>query len=163
MTSFKKVSQPHLLLAIICNCIIMPFAFSQQPAEKNKQYQLNIHFVDKDTSFNAQALKLQTTFTNSIQCHTYINNLPALLSTKGYPTASVDSVWEDTASAGVKLFLGKQYQWIKMVPDGIEKAAMDESGFREKDYKGKLLNIQQLLGLQQKILDYYEKKWLSVC
>jgi len=34
---------------------------------------------------------------------------------------------------------------------------MDESRFREKDYAGKLLNIQQLLTLQQRILDYYEK------
>ena len=76
MDSFKKILNPCLLLAIICNCIIVPFAYSQPPtAEKNKQYQLIIHFVDKDTSFNAQALKLQTTFTNSIQCHTYINNL----------------------------------------------------------------------------------------
>ncbi len=156
MTSFKKVLQPHLLLAIICNCIIMPFAFSQQPAEKNKQYQLNIHFVDKDTSFNAQALKLQTTFTNSIQCHTYINNLPALLSTKGYPTASVDSVWEDTASAGINLFLGKQYQWIKLLPDSIEKKALDQSGFFEKNFTDKLLNMQQLQTIQFRVLNYYE-------
>jgi outer membrane protein assembly factor BamA len=156
MTSFKKVLQPHLLLAIICNCIIMPLAYSQQPAEKNKQYQLNIHFVDKDTSFNAQALKLQTTFNNSIQCNTYVNNLPSLLSTRGYPTASVDSVWEDTASSGIKLFLGKQYQWIKLLPDSIEKKALDQSGFFEKNFTNKLLNMQQLQTIQFRVLNYYE-------
>ncbi len=157
MTSFNKVFNPCLLLAIVCNCIIMPFAYSQQqPTEKNKQYQLNIYFVDKDTSFNAQALKLQTTFNNSIQCNTYINNLSALLSTKGYPTASVDSVWEDTASAGIKLFLGKQYQWIKLLPDSIEKKALDQSGFFEKNFTDKLLNMQQLQTIQLRVLNYYE-------
>jgi len=34
---------------------------------------------------------------------------------------------------------------------------MDDSRFREKDYEGKLLNIQQLLALQDKLLIYYEK------
>ncbi|WP_462253124.1 BamA/TamA family outer membrane protein [Ferruginibacter sp.] len=134
----------------------MPFAYGQQPAEKNNQYQLNIYFIDKDTSFNAQALKLQTTFNNSIQCNTYINNLPALLSTKGYPTASVDSVWEDTASVSIKLFLGKQYQWIKLLPDSIEKKALDQSGFFEKNFTNKLLNIQQLQTIQLRVLNFYE-------
>ncbi len=156
MMSFKKILNPCLLLAIVCNCIIMPFAYGQQPAEKNNQYQLNIYFIDKDTSFNAQALKLQTTFNNSIQCNTYINNLPALLSTKGYPTASVDSVWEDTASVSIKLFLGKQYQWIKLLPDSIEKKALDQSGFFEKNFTNKLLNIQQLQTIQLRVLNFYE-------
>ncbi|MFM6924634.1 MAG: BamA/TamA family outer membrane protein [Ferruginibacter sp.] len=130
---------------------------SQAQVTKNQPYQLNIHFVDKDNSFNAGPLKLQTAFANKFLCDNYIQGLVSLLSSKGYPTASVDSVFEKDNVTRIHLFLGKQYQWIKLMPDGIEKAAMDESGFREKDYKGKLLNIQQLQGLQQNILNYYEK------
>jgi len=130
---------------------------SQAQATKNKPYQLNIRFVDKDNSFSAGPLKLETTFANKFLCDNYIQGLVTLLSSKGYPTASVDSIFEKENTTLIHLFLGKQYQWIKLIPDGIEKAAMDQSGFREKDYKGKLLNIKQLLGLQQKILDYYEK------
>jgi len=124
---------------------------------KNLPYQLNIRFVDKDNSFNAGPLKLQTAFANKFACDNYVQGLVSLLSSKGYPTASVDSVFEKENATLIHLFLGKQYQWIKLMPEGIEKAAMDESGFREKDYKGKLFNIQQLIGIQQKILDYYEK------
>jgi len=124
---------------------------------KNLPYQLNIQFVDKDNSFNVEPLKLQKAFTGKAACNTYIQGLTSLLSSKGYPTASVDSIFERENSTTIHLFLGKQYQWIKLTPDGIEKAAMDDSRFREKDYEGKLLNIQQLLALQQKLLDYYEK------
>lgn len=120
-------------------------------------YQLQVHFVDKDSFFNPAALKLQTGFTNKLLCIEYINGLSSLLSSKGYPTASVDSIFEKENLTVIHLFLGKQYQWIKLTPDGIEKAAMDDSRFREKDYAGKLLNIQQLLVLQQRVLDYYEK------
>ncbi|MEP7256325.1 MAG: BamA/TamA family outer membrane protein [Ferruginibacter sp.] len=100
---------------------------------------------------------MQTAFANKTLCNNYIQGLPTLLSSKGYPTASVDSIFEKEGFTTIHLFLGKQYQWIKLTPDGIEKTAMDESRFREKDYAGKLLNIQQLLSLQQRVLNYYEK------
>jgi outer membrane protein assembly factor BamA len=118
---------------------------------------LHIQLVDKDSFFNLQPLKIQTGFANKGLCSSYINELVALLSSKGYPTASVDSIFEKEAVTTIHLFLGKQYQWIKLTPDGIEKAAMDESRFKEKDFAGKLLNIQQLLALQEKVLNYYEK------
>lgn len=130
---------------------------SKAQATKDIPYLLKIQFVDKDNSFNAGSLKLQTSFTNKSACNTYVQGLVTMLSSKGYPTASVDSIFENETATTIHLFLGKQYQWIKLTPDGIEKAAMEDSRFREKDYEGKLLNIQQLLALQQKILDYYEK------
>ncbi|MEP7237078.1 MAG: BamA/TamA family outer membrane protein [Ferruginibacter sp.] len=136
---------------------MLPFSNCKAQAIKNQPYQLQIKFVDKDNSFNPQPLKLQTSFANSALCSAYINGLTSLLSSKGYPTASVDSVFEKENLTLIHLFLGKQYQWIKLTPDGIEKAAMDESRFKEKDYAGKLLNIQQLLALQEKVLAYYEK------
>ena len=147
-----------LFPALLCMGFIIATLSGHAQATKNLPYQLVISFVDKDNSFNAGPLKLQTAFANKFLCDSYIQGLVTLLSSKGYPTASVDSVFEKDNITLIHLFLGKQYQWIKLVPGGIEKAAMDESGFKEKDYKGKLLNIQQLLGMQQKILDYYEKK-----
>jgi outer membrane protein assembly factor BamA len=142
---------------LLCMGFVIVAFSSHAQATKNLPYQLNIRFVDKDNSFNGGPLKLQTSFANKLLCDNYIQGLVTSLSSKGYPTASVDSVFDKNNATLIHLFLGKQYQWIKLIPDGIEKAAMDQSGFREKDYKGKLLNIQQLLGLQQNILDYYEK------
>ncbi len=142
---------------MLCPVILLSGVKGQAPAAKNTTYQLQLHFVDKDSAFNPQPLKLQTVFTNKALCNSYIQGLPTLLSSKGYPTASVDSIFEKETFATIHLFLGKQYQWIKLTPDGIEKAALDDSRFKEKDYAGKLLNIPQLLSLQQKVLNYYEK------
>ncbi len=120
------------------------------------QYKLNIHFTDKDNSFDPQPLKLQTGFASQLACSVYINGLPALLGSKGYPTASVDSIFETTTHTDIKLFVGKQYRWIKLRPVGIEKKAMDESGFADKNFSGKLLNMQQLQTVEERILKYYE-------
>ncbi len=137
--------------------ILLPATKLKAQVSTTTAWQLYIRLVDKDSSFDLQPLKLQTGFTDRILCNAYVQTLPSLLSSKGYPTASVDSIFEKENSATIHLFLGKQYKWIKLTPEDIEKAAMDESRFREKDYAGKLLNIQQLLTLQQRILDYYEK------
>ncbi len=148
------IGQRKLLLAILLHCILLPTAYSQLPTAV---YQLHINFVDKDKSFDLQSLKLQTTFANKLLCTRYINSLPVLLGTKGYPTASVDSISVKETFSDIKLFLGKQYHWIKLTPANIEKRAMDESGFTEKDFSGKLFNMQQLQIVQQRILNYYEK------
>ncbi len=146
-----------LFPALLCAGILFSALHGSAQDKKNQAYQLQINLVDKDKSFNLQPLKLQTGFADRSSCNNYIQGLTTLLSSKGYPTASVDSVFEKGNSTTIHLFLGKQYQWIKLTPDGIEKAAMDESRFKEKDYAGKLLNIQQLLALQERVLVYYEK------
>ncbi len=157
MAPVKIICFKILLPVLLCTGILLSIVNCQAQTPKNALYQLQIHFVDKDSAFNPQPLKLQTGFASRALCKTYIQSLPELLGSKGYPTASVDSIIETETFTTIHLFLGKQYQWIKLTPVGIEKAAMEESRFKEKDYTGKLLNIQQLLSLQQRVLNYYEK------
>jgi hypothetical protein len=105
--------------------VFLPVLNSNAQSTKAAAYQLHIQLVDKDSFFNLQPLKIQTGFANKGLCSSYINELVALLSSKGYPTASVDSIFEKEAVTTIHLFLGKQYQWIKLTPDGIEKARRD--------------------------------------
>ncbi len=63
------------------------------------QYRLQIIPVDKDSTFIKQQLRLQTDFRNQVLCTEYVNNLPALLLSKGYPASSVDSIRYDSLSA----------------------------------------------------------------
>ena len=156
MTPVKFISCKLLFPVLLCTGIFLSVRTNGQ-SPKNALYQLQIKSVDKDSSFNWQPLKLQTGFANKTLCSNYITGLISLLSSKGYPTASVDSVFENDNYTIIHLFLGKQYQWIKLKPDGIEKQALDESRFKEKDYNGKLLNISQLISLQERVLNYYEK------
>jgi outer membrane protein assembly factor BamA len=168
MMTFKKLLKKYILVAIAGNGIFLPAAYCQLPTapnplpaitnttDTNLQFKLTIHLVDKDTTFNLQALQLQTAFINQQQCFSYINSLTALLNNKGYPAASVDSIWQDTASAGIKLFLGRQYKWVKLLPDSIDKKAIDESGYFEKNFTNKLLNMEQLQKIKLRLLSYYE-------
>lgn len=141
----------------MCTGILLSVLNAKAQSTKNPRYQLQVQPVDKDSSFNLRDLKLQTSFADKMLCSSYIQGITTLLSSKGYPAASVDSVAENDSVTIIYLFFGKQYKWIKLTTDGIEKAAIDDSRFKEKDYTDKLLNIQQLVSLRERVLNYYEK------
>jgi outer membrane protein assembly factor BamA len=156
MTAVNFKHRKLFFPVLLCTGLLLASYVSAQ-SSKTSSHRLKIHLVDKDSSFNLQVLKLQTGFADKILCSNYIKGLPALLGSKGYPTASVDSIFEEKEITSISLFLGKQYHWVKLMTKGIDKAAIEASRFREKDYEGKLINIQQLTALQQRLLDHYEK------
>jgi outer membrane protein assembly factor BamA len=122
------------------------------------QYTLRIQYVNKDSAFNPATLQLQTNFAGQLLCLQYVDKLTPLLRSKGYPTVSVDSIYTDTSYTAIQLYLGKQYQWVQLRPDSLEKEALDQSGYFEKDFSSKPLNISLLKGMQQRMLAHYEKK-----
>src|SRR5580693_7505320 len=74
------------------------------------QFRLRLEPVDKDTAFLTQTLGIQTSFTGLLACRQYIDKLPELLESKGYSTASIDSLWIDSAYCFVKLYVGEAYK-----------------------------------------------------
>jgi outer membrane protein assembly factor BamA len=138
-------------------CLLGTLYFAVSALNSFSQYRLHISYADKDTAFNPAALQLQTDFTGQMQCLQYIDKLPVLLSSKGYPTASVDTIAFDTSFASIRLYTGRQYQWVQLQAGSIEKLALEQGGFFAKDFSNKPLNINLLQGVQQRILTYYEK------
>ncbi len=120
-------------------------------------FALNIKLIDKDSSFNLRALKLQTSFLSQVAATDYVNKLPALLATRGYPVASVDSSWSTDNAISILVYLGIKYNWVQLKPFNIEKKALDEAGYLEKNFHGKPINISQLELLKQRMLNHYEK------
>lgn len=121
------------------------------------QYELRIHYVDKDTAFQPRALKLQTSFANQLACEDYVAKLPALLNTKGYAAASIDTVRYDSSFAQVEMYLGDQQTWLQLKTVGIEKKALEESGYMSKNFDNKPINFIQLEFIKERLLNYYEK------
>lgn len=126
-------------------------------------YRLIIHLADKDTSLlqsnklnRLQALTLQTSFPNKHSCNEYILKLPETLVGKGYPAASVDSIFYDSLSTHIILYLGEQYKWIEIKTDSIDKKLLNDINWNDKLLKNNKLDYNRLQLNQQKILNYYE-------
>jgi outer membrane protein assembly factor BamA len=154
MNNITLIGKKYLLPVIVCSIVFVFTAVAQPTAAKHR---LQIHFTGKDSSFDVRALKLQQFFTDPNSCGLYINTLNTVLSSKGYPAASVDSIWGNADTTQINLYLGVQYHWVKLITDSIEKRAISESGYFEKNFSSKILNIDQLQLVQQRTLNYYEK------
>lgn len=157
MKGFQRKYRYYILF-VSC-CLVSTYTFSQN------NYNLVIHLVDKDNSFSQsntlnsiQALNLQTSFANKELCTDYILKLPQILAGKGYPVASIDSVFYEPVSTHINLYLGEPYQWIEINTDSIDKKLLNETGWNEKYYHNKKMDFRQLQNQQEKMLNYYETR-----
>ncbi len=152
----KVTLLPHkmILLYCICNFILLQQVLCQQVTPKAAAHILI--FIPVEDSVNLSVYNLQTSFSSVAQCRTYVNGLPALLNTQGYPAASVDSVWDKADTTFTKIYFGKKYQWQNIAVTGIDAKALAAAGFIEKDFIDKRLNIEKLQQVQQRLLSYYE-------
>ncbi len=120
------------------------------------QYQLKILPVDKDTAF-IKTLGLQQDFGNKLLCMQYVNELIPYLQTKGYSTASADSLAFDSTSAAIKLFLGETYKVGFINTSSINKRELEQAGWNEKNILNKPLDLNRINQLKENLLAYYEE------
>ncbi|MFT3932844.1 MAG: ShlB/FhaC/HecB family hemolysin secretion/activation protein [Chitinophagaceae bacterium] len=120
------------------------------------QYPLKIVPVDKDSAF-IKSLGLQQDFNNRFACMEYANNIITNLQTKGYPTASIDSIAFDSTSAIAKLFIGEKYNLASINTSSVSRLELDQAGWNEKGIINKPLDFGRLTQLKENLLAWYEE------
>ncbi len=121
-----------------------------------KKYTLHYILSVKDTSYNLEQLGVKTSFDAKESATAYLNSLPAILLSKGFPAASVDSVSYDSTSAFVQLYLGEQYKWVQINADSVDKKLLDAIGWNANQFDNKKTDFKLLQQQEEKILNYYE-------
>ena len=121
-----------------------------------KKYEVHYILSGKDTSYSVQQIGIKNSFVNKEEASVYLIALPAMLLTKGFPGASVDSVRYDSTSARVLLFLGEKYKWAVINTDSIDKNVLNNIGWNEKQFNNKEIDFAQLQFVQNEIVKYYE-------
>lgn len=125
-------------------------------ATAQKEYNFCIRGVDKDSAFLVSHLGLITTFASRYACIEYVNKLPGYLQSKGYVTASVDSLHYDSTFAHIVLFVGEPYQWVTLDTKKVDISVLDAVGWNENLFENKPVNFGQLQQWEQKMLSYLE-------
>jgi len=116
---------------------------------------LVVHSIDqKEVVLNE--MKWKTSFSNAIQCKEYVQQMPLLLQSKGYISASVDSFFVDSATAHAYIFTGEQYVWKQLIIDDKDVEALQGLGLRRKHLPGQVFNPQQVMDMQGKLMDFFE-------
>ncbi len=139
------------LLIPILAVLLSPIGLLAQ----NTSYTLYVHCVDKDSAFPT-SIGIPPVFPSKMGCIQYINQLPGILRSKGYVTASLDSIRYDSAFAEVILFAGDIYKWAQIDASHIDPAILQETGWRERMFTDRPMDFTQVQLWQNRILNYLE-------
>ncbi len=120
------------------------------------QYNLLIHAVEPDSAVTLEPLKLVTSFKSRTACEIYLKNLTVLMTQKGFPAASIDSIEVDTSQASVWLYVGPAFKFGVLSASAANRKMLEQSGWQSGDLERKPLNSEKLRQLQDKLLDYLE-------
>lgn len=130
--------------------------FFQNIAVAQSTYQLHAKCIDRSDEFVKNEVGLQTEFAARLSCIEYVNKLPSLLQAKGFVTSSVDSVFFDSTSANLILYLGQQYKWASINTSATDQEVLSLSGWNNKLFSNRPINFDQLKSLQESMLVYLE-------
>jgi outer membrane protein assembly factor BamA len=120
------------------------------------QHQMVIIGVDKDTSFIEKKFGLPDNFKTPGQCLEYLYKIPNVLKTKGYPNASIDSVYQDSIRTVVYLYTGEAFKGANIKTDSVETKILDAIGWNKKHSGTHTMSFAQFESLKQKMLEYLE-------
>lgn len=136
--------------------VIMVILLSVLSLTLTAQYRVNYKIVDKDSAFLKSKAGLLADFKTKPDAEEYLLKLPVNLATKGFVTASIDSLKGDSLSAYVELFLGAQYRWTSLTLDSADAVFLRNAGLVLPGTSTRASGFNAVSNLQQKILDYYE-------
>ena len=125
-------------------------------ALSQENYLLQIKGADQDANAFVTRLGIQTRFSSRFACTEYVNQLPGFLQSRGYVTASVDSLRIDSLSASLVLYLGEAYQWIRLDAASVDPLLLDAVGWRDRNFSGRPVDFGQLQQWKERLLNRLE-------
>lgn len=129
-------------------CFLYISSFAQQ------QCSLNIQSAGNNSEA-VNELKPPSTFPSKNKCIAYVQQLPSLLMTKGFISASIDSVWEDSSSVSIILFSGKKYVWDSLHVEENDWPVLNQLGFYKNSFNTKPFDQQKVNAVYESLLNYY--------
>src|SRR5687768_10979166 len=157
-----KANMTKLQISVLA---LMFFSFRLAAQENSHLY---IKGIDKDSAVIVKQAGLQTVFASKAALTQYISKLPGLLHAKGFITSSIDSTRYDSTYARIVLYAGEQFKWATIDAGKIEPGILEATGWREKNFRDRTIDFNEVSIWQNRILDYLEnngypfaKVWLD--
>jgi outer membrane protein assembly factor BamA len=132
----------HLVLAILLTL----FSVTASMAQYDVRYSLT-------DSIPAPAF-LENNFHDRNAAAQYLSKLPELLQTRGYITASIDSIRFDSLFADAHIFLGTQYKWAEVSTDPRDADILEAVRWNPLSFSDSKLDLRVLSHLEQLIVDH---------
>ncbi len=129
--------------------LLQQMAFSQQ-------FSLSILPADSNTMQNMKRLNYNARPAGTLSAHKELNKVLQYYFGKGYLTASIDSVKEDSLSVSAWLYTGDIYTLSMIRPGNADPNILAQSGYKERLYSNRPFKRKEITRLAESILRYCE-------
>lgn len=119
-------------------------------------YQLQLQAVDQPQEFVSENIKYPKKLKDTSTLRQNLQQVITQLQSGAYLGASVDSVAVQDSSITAYLFVGPQFEWGHLYNGNIEEGFLAQSGYRERLYRNKPFDYQEIVELQEALLDHAE-------
>lgn len=133
-------------LTFLCLFFFSTFSFSQ----------INLIISSEKAEIFFETYNPKKQFRDSTEVKNGLGELILNLRSDAYLSASLDSLELTDSTAFAEIYVGRQFAKFNLKSGGIEKAALDAAGFRQKSFQGKPLDFSKVKKLQSAILNFYE-------
>ncbi len=134
----------------------------------NAQLQLQIEPVEEKVDLSVLGIRLENNFKSRQSLFAYLEQLPVILQSKGYLSASIDSIAEKDTLIVAYLFLGKQYQWQEVNIQPEDWLLLNTLGYNVNSFKN--ADAKTISSLPLTIINHFQNngypfakvKWDSI-
>src|SRR3954470_24715073 len=134
--------------------VLLMLCFLCIQVQGQKEYKLIIKPVEGEQNVSSD-LQFPSAFPTKAKCLAYIKQLPQLLMIKGYISASVDSVLEDSSSVQLLLFTGKKYMWDSLHIREKDWPLLNQLSYNHSSFNNKPFNQQKVNTIYKELLNYF--------
>ncbi|HVG15038.1 MAG TPA: BamA/TamA family outer membrane protein, partial [Chitinophagaceae bacterium] len=105
-----------------------------------------------------QDAQLKNQFASGLEAAAYLNEVLNILQKKGFVTASIDSIRQDSSAAYVQLYLGHKYKWARINTSPGDEDILSALRWPKAAFASSALNMEFIDSWQQQILNHLEDR-----
>ncbi|MDQ3189978.1 MAG: BamA/TamA family outer membrane protein [Bacteroidota bacterium] len=143
--------KPLFLILYFCGLFILS-------SNAQNSFELKVELSDSinDNKSLQKLISSKKKFLGEADKNKQIQNLLFAFYDKGYLSATVDSIIQDSLQATCYMTAGKTYKWAKLSAGNVNEGILSIAGFREKVYFNQPLHFNEVEKLSQKLLGWCE-------
>jgi outer membrane protein assembly factor BamA len=122
----------------------------------NYGQEITLHVIFSPATFEFNSYK--KTHPNEKSLQKELQKIYSMLLSEGYLACSIDSIYKSDQGITAMIFTGNKYYYGKIKKGNVDEEALQYAGYKEKIFKAKILNNQQIQLLCERILKFYEDR-----
>lgn len=135
---------------------ILFFLFIGITALTGQDLSLQILATDSISENSIKRLNYNASPGGKLEARQEMNRVLEYYFEKGYITASIDSIYEDSNSVTGWLQIGEVFEMSRIRPGNVPDVVLSQSGYKEKLYSNRPFKIREINSLSENILKYCE-------